>query len=189
MTGCWGSDITQGPAVDLALSPRLAGLMGCGRYSPPSSCSLALSLFCDTHSSLALSLYTPFSSRILTQSSARASRRQLAAAEERAGRQLQPPLQQIVPPVPWKLSGQVAEGMEGRAAGQVGPAVRNLLRHKSYRFSPISSSFCCFTFSHFLLSSFQNPLFFFPLLKTMQEKSCFCHCVADFFAHSSKLNC
>lgn len=127
--------------------------MGCGRYSssPPSSCSLSLSLFCDTHSSLALSLYTPFSARILTQSSARASRRQLAAAEERAGRQLQPPLQQIVPPVPWKLSGQVAEGMEGRAAGQVGPAVRNLLRHKSHRFSPISSSFFFyfFTFSHF----------------------------------------
>ena len=172
VTGCWGSDITQGPAVDLALSPRLAGLMGCGRYSssPPFlllalalslARSLSLSLFCDTHSSLALSLYTPFSSRILTQSSARASRRQLAAAEERAGRQLQPPLQQIVPPVPWKLSGRVAEGMEGRAARQVGPAIRNLSRHKSHSFS--SFSWSCLLY--FLTFSFVSKLlfvFFFP---------------------------
>lgn len=78
VTGCWGCDITQGPAVDLALSPRLAGLMAGGRYSsspPSSSCSLSL---CDTHSSPAPSLYTPLSSRILPQSSTRAGRRQLA---------------------------------------------------------------------------------------------------------------
>ncbi|MEQ2276838.1 hypothetical protein XENORESO_011920, partial [Xenotaenia resolanae] len=40
-----------------------------------------------------------------------------AAAEEQAGRRLQPPLQQIVPPVQWKLNGCMAEGMDGRAAG------------------------------------------------------------------------
>lgn len=54
----------------------------------------------------------------------------------------------IAPPVPWKLSGQVAEGMEGRAARQVGPAIRNLLRHKSHRFSPFSCS-CLFYFFTF----------------------------------------
>ncbi|MED6273615.1 hypothetical protein CHARACLAT_008264, partial [Characodon lateralis] len=47
-------------------------------------------------------------------------RRQQAAAEEQAGRRLQPPLQQIVPPVQWKLNGCMAEGMDGRAAGHAG---------------------------------------------------------------------
>lgn len=157
---------------------------------PVLSLALALSLFCDTHSSLALSLYTPFSSRILTQSSARASRRQLAAAEERAGRQLQPPLQQIVPPVPWKLSGQVAEGMEGRAAGQVGPAVRNLLRHKSHRFSPISSSFLFYFFTFSLVLFPKAIVFFFnPPLKDHARKILFLSLCSRFFVHCSKFKC
>ncbi|CAG5932377.1 unnamed protein product [Menidia menidia] len=52
-------------------------------------------------------------------------RRQQEAAEERAGRRLQPPLQQIVPPVPWKLNAQRAEGMEGRTAGHTVFALRS----------------------------------------------------------------
>lgn len=146
---CWFGAVSKAGWLD--------GLWQVLFLSPPSSCSLSLSR--DTHSSLALSLYTRFSSCILTQSSARASRRQLAAAEERAGRQLQPPLQQIVPPVPWKLSGRVAEGMEGRAARQVGPAIRNLLRYKSHRFSPFSCLFYFFRI-FFCLVGFTKLLFF-----------------------------
>lgn len=74
---------------------------------------------CDTHtpSSSPFTLSSPCLPPSLSGASV-----QEAAAEERAGRWLQPPLQQIVPPVQWKLSGRIAERMEGRAARQVRPA-------------------------------------------------------------------
>ena len=99
---------------------------------PPSlPLSLSLSLFVTPTLPRPLPLHSPLAV-FHSHSVERANRRQQAAAEERAGRQLQPPLQQIVPPVQWKLNGRVAEGMEGRAAGQVGPAATSHLRHDSH---------------------------------------------------------
>lgn len=149
VTGCWGCDITQGPAVDLVLSPRLAGLMAGGRYSsspPSSSCSLSLSVTPTPPRLRPFTLPSPLAFS-LSQAREQAGGSWLAA-EERAGRRLQPPLSNVAPPLPWKLSGRVAAGMEGRAAGQVGLATASLFRRRSHRFFPFPSS-CLFYFLTF----------------------------------------
>lgn len=107
----------------------------------------------DTHSSSPSPFLHPPLPVLRSHSVERASRRQQAAAEERAGRRLQPPLQQIVPPVQWKLNGCVAEGMEGRAAGAGRSSIVQFLLDL-LRFHLISRALLCYAFSTLFYSFF-----------------------------------